>query len=82
MDLDVPETALALVARLKGEKAGASERGVRVVAFGPHVAVDDLHAAKAAGADAVMARGAFAGRMPEILKRLEGEEQVQDDLHE
>ena len=51
--------------------AWAVERGVGpVVAFGPHVAAEALAAARAAGADRVMARGAFADRLPQILRGL------------
>jgi hypothetical protein len=62
---------MALIRRLRGEGASVKERAIRIVAFGPHVAVEMLRAAKEAGADAVMARGAFAGRLPEILRGLD-----------
>lgn len=48
----------------------SSAARIRVVAFGPHVAVEQLQAAKRAGADAVMTRGAFHARLPETLKAL------------
>lgn len=66
VDLDAPtEIAIALIRR-------AAEAGVRTVAFGPHVATDLLAAAAEAGAQTVLPRGAFAGRMGEIIRGLEG----------
>jgi hypothetical protein len=58
------------------------EKSARIVAWGPHVEVAKLRAAKAAGADAVMARGAFARQLPAILKELEEGGAVQDDVEE
>lgn len=86
MDLEAPEVALAMINRLRGEQATERDRAIRIVAWGPHVAVDLLTAAKKAGADAVMARGAFNSRLPEILRALEGTDAgggapVADDLH-
>jgi DNA-binding NarL/FixJ family response regulator len=43
--------------------------GVEVVAFGSHVDVERLNAARAAGANTVLARSAFVGRLPELLAR-------------
>lgn len=100
VDLDAPEVALALIARVRragapnsptpnqrnelrandhsvfGNRVGgadvpvASAARIRVVAFGPHVAVEQLQAAKRAGADAVLTRGAFHARLAETLKAL------------
>ena len=70
VDLDAPEVAMQLIQRLRGEQAGERERSILIVAWGPHVAVDLLQAAKRAGANVVMTRGAFAGRLPEILTAL------------
>lgn len=39
-----------------------------VLAFGPHREVDRFEAARAAGADRVLARSAFTERLPEILR--------------
>ncbi|MEM8781812.1 MAG: hypothetical protein AAGE65_03060 [Planctomycetota bacterium] len=41
----------------------------RVVAFGPHVDAARLEAARTAGADEVMARGAFAAQLPALVAR-------------
>lgn len=70
VDLDVPETALQLVSRLKGPEASASDRAVRVLAWGPHVAKELFQQAREAGADEVLTRGAFDHAMPDILTRL------------
>ena len=81
------EGGMSLIQRLRGEGADERARAVRVLAFGPHVAVELFQQAKRAGADAVMARGAFSGRLPEILRQLAadpgaGGGGVRDDLHE
>lgn len=76
VDLDAPDTALALVARLRAwEAENASKTGEkspprRVVAFGPHVETQALTEARRAGADAAMTRGAFHHQMAEVLKAL------------
>lgn len=44
--------------------------GVRVVAWGPHVMEDALAAARDAGADDVMPRGAFVRALPELMDGL------------
>ena len=38
VDLDKGEDGLALIARLRDERAGEREKAIRVVAWGPHVA--------------------------------------------
>ena len=48
------------------------DRKIVILAFGPHVAVELFEQARAAGADEVLARGAFDRRLVEILKTLEG----------
>lgn len=70
VDLDNPEAAMPLITRLRGPGADARDRRIRIVAFGPHVATAELDAARAAGADTVLARGAFDRRLPEILTDL------------
>jgi len=71
-DLDAPETALALIARLRGPTATDTDRRIRILAFGPHVAKETLQAARDAGANDVMPRGAFDHSMEEILQNLNG----------
>lgn len=70
VDLDNPETAMALIRRMRSPGAGEKERGVRVVAFGPHVAKELFQTAKAAGADEVLTRGALEHNMNEVLSKL------------
>jgi len=72
LDLDKPEEAMAMIARLRGEGASEADRGVRILAWGPHVEKELLGRAKEMGADEVMTRGAFDHGMAEILKRLGG----------
>jgi CheY-like chemotaxis protein len=43
-----------------------------VLAWGSHVETDTLEAARAAGADRVLARGAFTRRLPDLLRELAG----------
>ncbi len=72
LDLEAPDAALAMITRLRADVAAPKDRAVRIVAFGPHVAVDLLNQARLAGADTVMARGAFNARLSDILRALEG----------
>jgi hypothetical protein len=67
------EAALTLIERLRGPAARPGDRAVRIVAFGPHVAVDRLRAAKVAGADSVMSRGAINAHLPGVLQSLAGQ---------
>jgi CheY-like chemotaxis protein len=71
VDLDGPETALELIRALRGDPPLDPERKIRIVAFGPHVAVELFEQARAAGADSVLARGAFDRRLPELLAELD-----------
>ena len=47
----------------------AAGPATRMLAYGPHGDLALLEAARAAGADEVLARGAFAARLPELLGR-------------
>jgi hypothetical protein len=82
VDLEGGEAAIALIGHLRRADATPKERGVRVVAWAPHVDVEGLRRAKEAGADAVMARGAFARGLVRILTELERGSSVQDELEE
>ncbi|MBS0189730.1 MAG: response regulator transcription factor [Planctomycetes bacterium] len=64
VDLASPEIAMAMIARVK-------PRGpeIRVLAFGPHIERETLQAARAAGADEVLTRGAFDHNMDQVLLR-------------
>jgi len=70
VDLDAVDSALVLINRLRGPNATPTERAIRVVAFGPHVAVEAFQAARDAGADRVLPRGAFSNRLPDWLNAL------------
>lgn len=64
--------AAALVARARERLAGHGPRpetGPALVAFGPHVAVDRLAAARAAGADDVVSRGELLGAFAAVMSR-------------
>lgn len=66
LDLNNPRTdPLGLVARMKADPALAS---VPTVGFASHVQANVINAARQAGVTEVMARSAFAQRLPEILK--------------
>jgi DNA-binding NarL/FixJ family response regulator len=65
VDLQARE-AVEAVARVRSAAPSA-----RVVAFAPHVLEDLLAEAKAAGADAVMARGAFVRELPQLVRRVD-----------
>jgi CheY-like chemotaxis protein len=56
---------VALVGRLKADPRLA---GIRILGFVAHVDGDTVSAARAAGIDEVMARGAFVDRLPELLR--------------
>ncbi|USN97896.1 MAG: hypothetical protein H6810_06785 [Phycisphaeraceae bacterium] len=70
LDLDAPEQAWELLAVLRGPDAGERENSIRVIAWGPHVAVDLFAKARELGADEVLTRGAFASALPDLLVRL------------
>jgi len=73
-DLDKPDEAIALIRRLREWESSEAGQAppIRVVAFGPHVNKADLQAAREAGADDAMARGAFEHNLGEILVNLSG----------
>ncbi|MCC6322951.1 MAG: hypothetical protein IT438_16125 [Phycisphaerales bacterium] len=78
VDLDAEETALALIGRVREAERAGKVGNVRVLAYGPHVAVESMRRAKAAGADTVMARGGLSARMSSILKDLAAMMVVED----
>ena len=73
VDLESGDAGMSLIRRLRGEGAGERAKAIRIVVFGPHVAAEMFEEAKRAGADVLMARGAFASRLAEILQRLNTE---------
>lgn len=76
IDLDKPEEAAAMLTRLRGPQATDRDRGIRVLAFGPHVAKDLLQSARDLGADSVMTRGAFDHAMEDVLLKLAGNARI------
>jgi hypothetical protein len=70
VDLDAPDTALALLRRVRPADPSAPEHHIRTLAFGPHVDTASLEAARQAGADTVTVRGALHARLPEVLREL------------
>jgi DNA-binding NtrC family response regulator len=67
IDLEMGEEGLALLEQVKKHDAR-----IPVIAYGSHVAVDVLQAAKERGADFVMPRGMFSAQLPQILERFGG----------
>lgn len=65
VDMDLGDAALALIAQVKAHTSAPP-----VVAFGSHVAVEMLQAARDAGADFVLPRGQFTANLPALLERL------------
>lgn len=68
VDLDAAEAALELIRALRARPAA---HHVRVLAFGPHIATEALEQARIAGADVVLARGAFDRRLDACLSELD-----------
>jgi PleD family two-component response regulator len=67
LDLNNPRTdPLGIVASMREDPALAS---VPTLGYASHVQVDAINAARAAGVGEVLARSAFAQRLPEILTR-------------
>lgn len=62
VDLDAGLEVAAAIARLKA--AGARQ----VIVFGPHLDTDRRKAARAAGADRVLAKSKFVTELPAILR--------------
>lgn len=70
LDLEAADAALEILGRLRGADASERERAIRIVAFAPHVKTQVMAAAEAAGADWVLARGAFDRTLPQVLRGL------------
>ncbi len=64
VDMDLGEAGIELI-RL----AATHAKKPPIVAFGAHVAVELLQAARGAGADYVMPRGQFTATLPDLLQR-------------
>ena len=57
---------IAFITRIRGDSSLA---GVPIVAFGAHVNVEALRAARDAGADTMLARSGFVTALPALLAR-------------
>jgi hypothetical protein len=79
VDLETGETALSLITAVRGWMATEKGRPVSIVAFGPHVNVEMLEAARAAGADQVFVRGAFDRALPQLLNQMSGRQPDSDN---
>jgi hypothetical protein len=77
VDLDQPETALALIRRAiewqtqKAVENPDESTAIRLVAFGAHVETQALGEARSLGCDAVLTRGAFHSRLADVLREIE-----------
>lgn len=64
---------------IRALKAQAATNHIKLVGFLSHVQADLAAAAREAGCDVVMARSAFSQQLPQLLRRLAGEnEQPQE----
>lgn len=63
IDLGLEDAGLAMIRQAK-----AHDPALPVVAYGSHVLVEQLEAAKTAGADQVMTNGGFTAQLPEVLQ--------------
>lgn len=68
VDLDTPDVAIDLIRTVRAEPPAGGP--VHVLAFGPHMAKDAMLAARDAGADEVLPRGAFDRDLGAVLRRL------------
>lgn len=66
--LDLETRWLDPASQIKALKGSAATASVPIVAFGSHVETDVLIAARAAGAERVMARSAFVKVLPDLLR--------------
>jgi DNA-binding NarL/FixJ family response regulator len=65
---DLNSAKMDAVATIAALKADADTSGLRAIGFASHVHTDLIAAARKAGADDVLPRSAFAGRLAEILQ--------------
>lgn len=74
VDLDAPETAFALIERLRPAdgvtEAGPTPRTVRIIAFGPHVEAPLLREARSKGVNQSITRGMLHANLAQILQDL------------
>jgi CheY-like chemotaxis protein len=76
IDLDARNwDPVTVIRSLRQDTATAT---TRIIAFVSHVRQDAIKAARAAGADRVMARSAFARELPELLRPARSDESDRD----
>jgi CheY-like chemotaxis protein len=64
---DLDSERLQSLEAIAGLKADPALAGIRAIGFASHVNTEVLAAAKAAGADEVLSRGAFTAHLPDLL---------------
>ncbi len=67
--VDLDTRTLDPIALIRETKADAELRSIPLIAYVSHVREDAIAGAQAAGADRVMARGAFTKNLPQILSQ-------------
>lgn len=70
VDLDKGDDALVLIRKVREREGLGREPKLTILAWGPHVAKELLQAARDAGADEVLTRGAFDHNLEQILLKL------------
>ncbi len=65
IDLDLGDDALAFIQQVKRHDAA-----IPVIAYGSHVLVEQLAAAREAGANDVLTRGRFTAELPRLLQTM------------
>lgn len=66
--LDLEARRVNIVGVIEELRADETTASVPIVVFGPHVEGEALAAARAAGADRVMARSAFVQQLPRLVR--------------
>lgn len=69
VDLEAGSVAIEMIRHVRG-LSDAALAGMPILAFGPHVNVDALAAAKSAGASAAVARGGLQADLAGVMARL------------
>lgn len=80
IDLEARPAAMDIITHLRAPNAPTPH--IPIVAFGPHVLTAEFQAARAAGVDTVMARGALHRTLPAVLQRLHVGQAVASSMDE
>jgi CheY-like chemotaxis protein len=70
--LDLDARWLEAAAAIRDLKSDPASADARIIAFVSHVRTDAIEAARAAGADRVLARSAFVRELPALLREAAG----------